>query len=136
MIWIKLLYIIFPILFFIREGIHDYWIWKASDARKIEANKQWHFEDLINKIILFTFIGITYTYVFDLRIYFAILYGVYGSITRQLFLNTTINLMRGNKIHYFSAENDIKLFSQYPIISYIGIILTYLLIMILNLYFI
>lgn len=134
--WIISLYIIFPILFFIREGIHDYWVWKASDAKKIAANKRWHNEDLINKILLFTFIGITYTLVFNLEIYYVILYGLYGAITRQLFLNTTINLMRGNKIHYFSVKNDVKLFSEYPIISYICIIIAFLFLIFVNIYLI
>lgn len=119
----KWLLLFFPIILYILEGIHDFYVWQASDAQKKKATTAWHRQDFINNALIAIVLAICYIQFLNLDLWWILVYTLYCAFARALFLNSTFNLLRGNQIYYFSADYDF-FFNRAPKIYYTLIITT------------
>jgi len=120
----KIVVITLPILHFFLEGFHDYYVWKSSDANEYRYTKMWHKTDFFIKLWLY----VVFSYLaFDIW-QMMLLYLIYVGCCRVVFLNGVFNYLRGDSLHYFSADsNNIdKFLGKTPKLSYYGITLLFL----------
>lgn len=112
--------IVIILLAFIVEGFHDYYIWKSSDYGKYEYTKKWHIADFLFHTIVWGYVSYLNT---NSILGCAFLLVTVG-FSRLVILNTTLNILRGKKIHYFSSSSNPidKILSKKPIISYFTIV--------------
>jgi len=108
-----------PILHFGLEGFHDFYVWKASEATKYEHTQKWHQIDFVIKLVLYN--AIAYIFFDNWQLY--VLYLVFAGLMRIMWLNGTFNILRGDKLHYFSADSNWidRLLGKTPELSYYGL---------------
>jgi hypothetical protein len=109
---------------FIIEGLHDYYVWKSSSAHKYVYTKMWHKVDFVYNVLIWSLVSYLIFY-FSID---AFIFLFYMGISRMFLLNSTINLLRGNKISYLSDSSNIidKTLKKYENIVFVILLISYI----------
>jgi hypothetical protein len=109
---------------FIIEGLHDYYVWKSSSAYKYVYTKMWHKVDFVYNVLIWSLVSYLIFY-FSID---AFIFLFYMGISRMFLLNSTINLLRGNKISYLSDSSNIidKTLKKYENIVFVILLISYI----------
>jgi len=109
---------------FIIEGLQDYYVWKSSSAHKYVYTKMWHKVDFVYNVLIWSLVSYLIFY-FSID---AFIFLFYMGISRMFLLNSTINLLRGNKISYLSDSSNIidKTLKKYENIVFVTLLISYI----------
>jgi hypothetical protein len=109
---------------FIIEGLHDYYVWKSSSEHKYVYTKMWHKVDFVYNVLIWSLVSYLIFY-FSID---AFIFLFYMGISRMFLLNSTINLLRGNKISYLSDSSNIidKTLKKYENIVFVILLISYI----------
>jgi len=109
---------------FIIEGLHDYYVRKSSSAHKYVYTKMWHKVDFVYNVLIWSLVSYLIFY-FSID---AFIFLFYMGISRMFLLNSTINLLRGNKISYLSDSSNIidKTLKKYENIVFVILLISYI----------
>jgi hypothetical protein len=118
---IKITLLVYLIVLYIVEGFTDYNIWRASDPNKYEFTKKWHvydfmFHDMVAILICYLFHGFSWEGAL-------LLFNI--GIIRYLFLNITLNKLRGKAWYYLSKDSNFidKLLKKNEKVAFISAII-------------
>ena len=111
-------------IIFIIEGFHDYYVWKSSSYDKYKYTRIWHKIDFVYNVAIWSLVSyLIFGFTMNAFLFLFLL-----GISRMLFLNSTINLLRKMKISYLSDSSNIidKVLKKYEDIVFILLAILYL----------
>jgi hypothetical protein len=111
--------VVLPVVHFVLEAFHNYYVWKASTMKMYKYTLKWHTVDFYIKAVIYIAIILIYGDIWQI----SIIYLLYVSCIRVTIFNVIYNVLRGNKIYYFSSDSNVidKVLHETPKLSYYGI---------------